>query len=132
MRLFELYEFWIENRVMLDFATPDMLPAYIKLTNGPASAPFLRPSQPPRRRTRSSSGRVIRVGNKKRRHAQTRRTGHLRRSATDWLPLFEFGCTNDSGRRNQTLTRLSALLLNPSLTGARCCSAKEDEESAHD
>lgn len=33
LRLFELYEFWIENRVLLELATPDMLPAYVKLTN---------------------------------------------------------------------------------------------------
>jgi hypothetical protein len=41
VRLFELYEFWIENRVMLELATPDMLPAYIKLTNGPAQRAIL-------------------------------------------------------------------------------------------
>src|SRR5262245_38110954 len=29
MRLFELYEFWIENRVMLELVTADMLPAYV-------------------------------------------------------------------------------------------------------
>jgi hypothetical protein len=31
--LFELYEFWVENRVMLELATADMLPAYTRLTN---------------------------------------------------------------------------------------------------
>jgi len=36
MRLFELYEFWIENRVMLERATEDMLPHYVKLTNARA------------------------------------------------------------------------------------------------
>jgi hypothetical protein len=34
--LFELYEFRVEDRVMLELATPDMLPAYTRLTNGPA------------------------------------------------------------------------------------------------
>ena|ERR1051326_1704220 len=32
VRLFELYELWIENRVMLELATEDMLPNYIRLT----------------------------------------------------------------------------------------------------
>jgi hypothetical protein len=41
VRLFELYEFWIENRVMLELATLDMLPAYTKLTNGPAQRAIL-------------------------------------------------------------------------------------------
>jgi hypothetical protein len=36
IRLFEVYEFWIENRVMLELATEDMLPAYVKLANGDA------------------------------------------------------------------------------------------------
>lgn len=34
--LFELYEFWVENRVMLEIATPDMLPAYVRITNATA------------------------------------------------------------------------------------------------
>ena len=34
VRLFELYEFWVENRVMLELATEDMLPPYVKLANG--------------------------------------------------------------------------------------------------
>jgi hypothetical protein len=34
VRLFELYEFWVENRVMLELATDDMLPGYVKLANG--------------------------------------------------------------------------------------------------
>jgi hypothetical protein len=41
VRLFELYEFWVENRVMLELATPDMLPAYTRLTNGPAQRAIL-------------------------------------------------------------------------------------------
>ena len=36
VRLFELYEFWVENRVMLELATEDMLPAYTRITNGQA------------------------------------------------------------------------------------------------
>jgi hypothetical protein len=41
VRLFELYEFWIENRIMLELATSDMLPAYVKLTNGNAQRVIL-------------------------------------------------------------------------------------------
>jgi len=46
--LFELYEFWIENRVMLELATQDMLPAYVRVANGPAQLALLaaRPSAP--------------------------------------------------------------------------------------
>jgi hypothetical protein len=36
MKLFELYEFWIENRVMLELVTKDMVPAYAKVANGAA------------------------------------------------------------------------------------------------
>jgi hypothetical protein len=35
-RLFEVYEFWVENRVMLELATEDMVAAYTKITNGEA------------------------------------------------------------------------------------------------
>jgi hypothetical protein len=41
MRLFELYEFWVENRVMLELVTQDMLPAYVKIANGPAQRALL-------------------------------------------------------------------------------------------
>jgi hypothetical protein len=41
VRLFEVYEFWIENRVMLELATEDMLPAYVKLANGPGQRALL-------------------------------------------------------------------------------------------
>ncbi len=41
VRLFELYEFWIENRVMLELATADMLPAYIKIAHGAAQRELL-------------------------------------------------------------------------------------------
>jgi hypothetical protein len=36
IRLFELYEFWVENRVMLELATEDMLASYVKIANGAA------------------------------------------------------------------------------------------------
>ena len=39
--LFELYEFWIENRVMLELATPDMLENYTRLTNAAAQQAIL-------------------------------------------------------------------------------------------
>jgi hypothetical protein len=41
VRLFELYEFWIENRVMIEVATEDMVPAYVKLTNARAQQAVL-------------------------------------------------------------------------------------------
>ena len=34
--LFELIEFWIENRLMLEIATPDMLPNYLKVATAEA------------------------------------------------------------------------------------------------
>src|SRR5262245_53893698 len=34
VRLFELYEMWIENRILLELVTEDMLPAYVKIANG--------------------------------------------------------------------------------------------------
>lgn len=39
--LFELYEFWIENRVLLELATADMLPAYTRLTSAAAQHELL-------------------------------------------------------------------------------------------
>jgi hypothetical protein len=41
MKLFELYEFWIENRVMLEIVTQDMVAAYAKVANGPAQRALL-------------------------------------------------------------------------------------------
>lgn len=42
-RLFELYELWVENRVMLELVTEDMLPAYVRIANGDAQrAPLAR------------------------------------------------------------------------------------------
>ncbi|HVZ90494.1 MAG TPA: hypothetical protein VG843_02495 [Rhizomicrobium sp.] len=45
--LFELYEFWIENRVMLEVATEDMLPAYVKIANGAAQRALLAARRSP-------------------------------------------------------------------------------------
>jgi hypothetical protein len=47
LRLFELYEFWIENRIMLELATEDMLPRYTRVANGSAQREILarRPQQ---------------------------------------------------------------------------------------
>jgi hypothetical protein len=39
--LFELYEFWVENRLMLEIATQDMLANYTRLANGPAQRAML-------------------------------------------------------------------------------------------
>lgn len=41
VKLFELYEFWVENRVLLELATPDMLAGYLKVANGPAQRELL-------------------------------------------------------------------------------------------
>jgi hypothetical protein len=36
-----LYEFWVENRIMLELVTPDMVPAYVKIAQGPAQRALL-------------------------------------------------------------------------------------------
>jgi hypothetical protein len=36
MKLFELYELWVENRVLLEIATEDMLAGYVKIARGSA------------------------------------------------------------------------------------------------
>ena len=49
-RLFELYEFWIENRVMLELVTEDMIPSYVRIANGPAQRALfagLKAARPP-------------------------------------------------------------------------------------
>jgi hypothetical protein len=48
MRLFELYEFWVENRFMLELVTKDMVPAYAGIANGAAQRELLarRPAVP--------------------------------------------------------------------------------------
>jgi hypothetical protein len=40
-RLFELYEFWVENRVMLEIVTEDMLAPYVQIANGRAQSALL-------------------------------------------------------------------------------------------
>lgn len=40
-RLFELYEFWVENHTMLELVTTDMLPAYVAIANGGAQRALL-------------------------------------------------------------------------------------------
>ena len=39
--LFELYELWVENRVMLEIVTEDMLPPYVQIANGRAQTALL-------------------------------------------------------------------------------------------
>ena len=41
MKLFELYEFWVENRIMLELVTSDMLQPYVAIANGPAQRALL-------------------------------------------------------------------------------------------
>jgi hypothetical protein len=41
VRLFELYELWVENRILLELVTEDMLAAYVKIANGPAQRALL-------------------------------------------------------------------------------------------
>lgn len=41
VRLFELYEFWVENRFMLELVTEDMVPAYAGIANGVAQRELL-------------------------------------------------------------------------------------------
>lgn len=47
VRLFELYEMWIENRVLLELVTEDMAAAYVKIANGDAQRALLA-RMPPR------------------------------------------------------------------------------------
>jgi hypothetical protein len=39
--LFELYELWIENRIMLELATPDMIANYVAIAKGAAQRALL-------------------------------------------------------------------------------------------
>lgn len=41
VRLFELYELWVENRIMLELVTEDMLPAYVRVANRAAQRDLL-------------------------------------------------------------------------------------------
>jgi len=45
MKLFELYEMWVENRILLELVTEDMLPNYVKIANGPAQRELLAKRQ---------------------------------------------------------------------------------------
>lgn len=48
VRLFELYEFWVENRVMLELVTPEMAKPYIAIANGAAQRRLLEKLAPRR------------------------------------------------------------------------------------
>jgi hypothetical protein len=41
VKLFELYEMWIENRILFELATEDMLAGYVKIANGSAQRELL-------------------------------------------------------------------------------------------
>ena len=41
VQLFELYEFWVENRIMLELVTEDMVPRYRDVANGAAQRRLL-------------------------------------------------------------------------------------------
>jgi hypothetical protein len=41
VQLFELYELWVENRIMLELATPDMLAGYVTIARGSAQRELL-------------------------------------------------------------------------------------------
>jgi hypothetical protein len=41
LRLFELYEFWIENRTLLELVTEDMVKPYVAIANGAAQRELL-------------------------------------------------------------------------------------------
>lgn len=45
VKLFELYEMWVENRVLFELVTEDMLAAYVKIANGPAQRELLAARQ---------------------------------------------------------------------------------------
>jgi len=46
VRLFELYELWVENRVLLEIATEDMVERYLAIANGAAQRELLRRATP--------------------------------------------------------------------------------------
>ena len=48
LRLFELYEFWIENCTMLELVTEDMLKPYVSIANGAAQRELLARRAGPR------------------------------------------------------------------------------------
>jgi hypothetical protein len=41
LRLFELYEFWVENRILFELVTDDMVAAYARIANGKAQHELL-------------------------------------------------------------------------------------------
>ena len=41
-KLFEVYEMWVENRVLFELVTEDMVAPYAKIANGPAQRELLR------------------------------------------------------------------------------------------
>jgi hypothetical protein len=47
VKLFELYEFWVENRTLLELVTGDMATGYVKIANGPAQRALLARRPPP-------------------------------------------------------------------------------------
>jgi hypothetical protein len=49
MKLFELYELWVENRILLELVTEDMVAAYVKIANGPAQRELLTAARAARR-----------------------------------------------------------------------------------
>lgn len=46
VKLFELYELWVENRIMLEVATPDMLAGYVTIARGNAQRELLARHRP--------------------------------------------------------------------------------------
>ncbi|HXC59456.1 MAG TPA: hypothetical protein VN645_09065 [Steroidobacteraceae bacterium] len=45
VKLFELYEFWVENRILLEVVTQDMVPAYLRVANAEAQRELLARAQ---------------------------------------------------------------------------------------
>jgi hypothetical protein len=41
VKLFELYEFWVENRIRLEVVTQDMVAAYLRVANAAAQRELL-------------------------------------------------------------------------------------------
>jgi hypothetical protein len=46
IRLFEVYEFWVENRVLFELVTEDMLAPYVAIANGAAQRQLLARPRP--------------------------------------------------------------------------------------
>lgn len=56
VRLFELYEFWVENRLLLELVTEDMLAAYVAIANGQAQRELLAAGRARRAEARERDG----------------------------------------------------------------------------